>query len=344
MTTTLDMSGDDPSLDGAVSRIMERFAKAEPSPTEDKRENKTDREAFEEREIGEMDVRDDAPESDAEAQQDAEPASDDGYIELLGDEGQEPERIPLSEVAEGYKQYRQMQGDIASAVIKAETEAEAKQAQILQSTLQKYQQTEAIATTAIKMLEAIMPALPSEELLNVNSEYYDPQGYYAAKARYDQALQFGQSIYGQLAAAGQGKQQTLTEADKAAIDRENARLARYIPDWGKDETREAKRSEIITALGAKYGVTADDMDGVVSHKAWRMMADLAATLKSERAAPEVRKAVQEKAVKLVKGKMPPRDSNGSGRFISEDAKALKDTGSEEAAARKWLRSGALKGL
>lgn len=344
MTTTLDMSGDDPTLDGAVSKIMARFATSEAPPAEDERENRTDREAFEEREDGEMDVRDAHEESEPEQQQAAEPEGDDGYIELPGDEGQEPERIPLSEVTEGYKQYRQMQGDIASAVIKAETEAEARQAKILEGSLQKFQQTEALATTALKMLEAIMPALPSEELLNVNSEFYDPQGYYAAKARYDKAVEYGQSIYGQLAAAGQGRQQTLTEADKANIDRENARLARYIPDWGKDDTREAKRSEIITALGAKYGVTAADMDGVVNHKAWRMMADLAATLKTERAAPEVRKAVQEKAVKLVKGKMPARDPSGTGRFISEDRKALKESGSEDAFARMLLRSGALKGL
>ena len=52
--------------------------------------------------------------------------------------------------------------------------------------------------------------------------------------------------------------------------------------------------EMADALKTKYGVSMDDFDGVVSHKAWRMMNDLAKLTATQAKAPRSRNRFRKK--------------------------------------------------
>lgn len=345
-----DLIDDDPDIGAAVQKIMARGAAAlgDGEPIEDTRENRDDREAHERAEDGDMDRRSDDDEPVEAKGTDGEQEQAEGseqFLEIPGEEeGAEPIKVPLTEAAQAVKQLRQMNGDIAAAVVKAETEAQEKSDALIQGIQRTYDAIANEARTAAQLMRQYLPQPPHQALLDRSSEYFDPVSYYEQKAHYDNFVAHYNKVLGTVSQAEQGKASVQTQADKAESDRENARLARFIPEWGDEKTRETKRGEILGVLNAKYGITKDEFGDVTNHKAWRMMNDLAQSLQTQAKAPEVRKAVQEKAAKIVNGKMPARDPNGSGRFVSEDRKQLRESGSEDAAARLFMRSGLTRAL
>lgn len=335
-----ELSGDDPSLDDAVSKIMSRglFVEREPAAAEE-REPITDRDAHEYEEDGDMDVRTEAHE---EAPPESEESKDEQFFELLGEEGQEAEKIPLTEVADIIKQYRQMDGDIATAVIKAESEAYAKQDEVLQAIGNVYSEVATRAQASLQILQAFMPRPPAESLRDQNSPDYDPQTYYAQKSYYEDYVQHMQQVQSNVKEALNGRQNVTSAVDVAEQARENDRMSRYDPRWKAPETRDAAKAEILETLTSKYGLAKEDLETVVSHKAWRMLADLAGTLKTQAKAPEVKKQLQDTTPKLKNGRLENAQRDNKGRFVNEDRARLKQTGSEEDFARMLLRSGALR--
>lgn len=331
---------DDPDVGAAVQRILAKGPEAlgEGAKREDTRENRTDREPHEMQEdadMGEEHAERVEPEAEAAEADQAE----EQYLEIPGDtEDAEPVKIPLSEAAEAVKQIRQLNGDIATAVIRAETEAQTKQDEITGKIVNTYQELQRQAMTAAQMMQAFLPQAPDRNLLQT-----DPQSYYEQKAYYDEFVAYAARIRATVDEALDGEKKALAGANQMMSQRESERLARYIPEWKNDDTRAAKRAEILSVLGPKYGLTEADLNDVVDHRAWRVLADLAGAAKMKTEAPVVRKAVQEKAAKIVNGKMPSREK-GTGRFVSEDRKMLRETGSVDAAARLFMRAGLTKGL
>lgn len=345
---TGDLIDDDADIGAAVQSILARGASAlGDAPRDDARENRDDREAHERADDADMDDRpDDLVETKAE-EGDGKAPSDDGdeqFLEIPGEnDGDDPIRVSTTEAAEAVKQIRQMHGDIATAVTKAETEAQEKADVLVRAQAERYQQLEVSAKAALHLMQQFLPQPPDRQLLDQASQYYNPVAYYEQKAYYDEYVEHANKVRATIAQAQQGQTNVLSEADKLEAERENARLARYIPEWGKPETREAKRAEILTSLQAKYGITKEEFEGVTSHKAWRMMNDLAKLSSVQTKAPEIKKAVQEKAAKITNGKMPARDQ-GSGRFVSEARESLRKTGSVDDAARLFMRNGLTRGL
>lgn len=351
--STGDLMDDDPDIGAAVTKLLARGASAlgDGESIEDERENRTDREAHERAEDGDMTRRASEEEEPVEANgneddpQGAVEGGDEQFLEIPGEEeGAEPIKVPLTEAAQAVKQLRQMNGDIAAAVVKAETEAQEKSDALVRGMTQTYDAIANQARTAAHLMQQFLPQPPNKLLLDRSSEYHDPVLYYEQKAYYDEYVAHYQKVLGTISQAEQGKASVMTQAEKAEADRENARLARFIPEWGDEKTRDAKRDEILGVLNAKYGITKDEFGDVTNHKAWRMMNDLAKSLQTQAKAPEVRKAVQEKAAKIVNGKLPARDPNGTGRFVAESRKQLRETGSEEAAARHFMQSGLTRSL
>lgn len=346
----IDTDIGDPSLDSAVAKIMARGSAAfGDEPQEDKRENRTDRDATEEG--GSTDLEESEAEQRAQPNEDDEDkdgAASDGedaqFIEIPGGEGDEPVRVPVTEAAEAVTKLRQMNGDIATAVIKAETESWAKQDAITERMNEALQVVGQRAQAALHLMQQFLPQPPDRAMLDDRSDAYNPQGYYAQKAYYDDYVAHAQRVQATVAQATSGQRDVMTAAETAEMERENTRLARYVPEWADAKTRETKRGEIIAALSAKYGVTEADMTGVVSHKAWRIMHDLANLVQVQTKAPDIKKAVQEKAPKIVNGRVQPSRDPNSGQFSSSARKELRETGSVDAAARLFMRSGALKGL
>lgn len=350
---------EDASLGAAVEKIMShghaKAALGDPVAREDKRESRADREPHERDLIGELDAEDlneGAEPKEAESDDSEEPSGagaaegDDGqFLEIPGeDEGAEPKRVPLSEAAEAWKKLSQMNGDIATAVIKAETEAQARQDEITTAKLKAFETVRDQAVIALKAMQRYMPQMPSEVMLDRNGQYYDPEGYWVLRNQYDEHVKFVDQLRGTVLQADEGIKGTQGELAQAMTERENARLARYVPAWADEKGREAHKASIVEALGAKYGLTKADIDEIGDHRALRLLTDLAALTKMAKAAPEVRKQIQEKAPKIVNGRAPQSRDPSSGRYINEARKALKESGSEEAAANVFLRSGRLRHL
>lgn len=329
---------DDPELDGAVAKILARGASAlgDGPEREDRRENRDDREPHEMQNGGEIDDRAER-EGEPEEGTGEEPSGEgeEQFLEIPRGEGEEPERVPVTEAMQAVQQLRQLNGDIASAVIKAETEAQVKQDTLTQGILTKYQEVEQKAEAALRLMYAYLPQPPDPALRNT-----DPQTYYYQLAGYDEYVGHMRQVEGTIKQAKDAQAASTKEADDRFAQKENERLARYIPEWGKEETRTAKRAEIESFMESKYGVGKEFLGDVVDHRAWRMLNDLMKLSSVQQKAPEVRKAVQEKAPKIVNGRAPQTRDTQSGRYVSEARKELRETGSEDAFVRMLLRSGA----
>lgn len=336
-----DLIDDDPDISAAVGRILARGPEAlgDAPVREDERENRTDREPQEQEEDGELDAERAVETKGKEGAEQAADTGDDQFLEIPGEsEEAEPVRVPLSEAADAVKQIRQMNGDIATAVTRAETEAYEKQDRITTAIAGVYEKIASEAKAALELMHQFAPQMPDRALMES-----DPHRYVAMKEFYEDYVAHYNKVRSTIGQAETGHASVMTEAEKITAGREQSRLARYIPEAADPKTWAAKKGEITATLQSKYGIEASELDGVVSHKAWRMMNDLANQSKVQTKAPEIRKAVQEKAAKITNGKLPPRET-GTGRFISDDRKALRETGSIDAAARLFMRSGLTKGL
>lgn len=349
MAENQEMAGEDASLDAATARIMgigmanlvqdeSKLDRLEPTSGEvdlNEQDGTTDLDKIERDEALKAETADKGDGEDAGAGE--EPAT---FIELPADEeGKEAERIPLAEAVEAVKAYRQFQGDVATAVTRIEEEAYQKQDAAIQQIQQTFQAVRENARVALAAMDAYLPQKPDPVMLDRNSGYYDPEGYHVAKIHYDQFVAYRSQLQAKLVDAEKGIDVTAQHQNQEFVRREQEKLARFIPEWKDEKAREARKGEILDVLSKRYGVTKEDLDDIVDAKAWRMMNDLANMAKAVQKAPEVRKAVQEKAPKLVQGKLPPRDT-GNGRFVSEARAELKKSGSEDAFANYLLRAGA----
>lgn len=350
-----NMAGDDASIDAAVAAITKKISPADvglaaPKERQDARQNRVDRDPIEmddyhdlndleaaervEREAGKQAQ----PEGDAEGEEGTEAsADDDAFIEIAAaEEGGEPERIPAKEAADAFKQLRQMNGDIASAVIKAEEEAFAKQDQITQSMANTLSQIERHAQAQLQMMKLYAPQVPHPE------DFYTTEEFYKAKLHYDQYNAHYQRVLGQIAEVKQGRQIIGGQEDSEYARREIERTARFIPEFKQAESREAYKASMLEQL-KHYGVTKAELDEITDHKAWRMISDLARLKAAETKAPEVRKQIKEKVAKVTNGRLPEREK-ATGRFIGDARKELRERGDEASLANWLLKSGALKGL
>ena len=363
-----DMAGEDASLDASVAAIAAKLrGSASSEVTQDTRANRTDRDAIEQDDYTDLedleridrDERAKAAEAktkptksaeaqtkgDTEGEEGADAAADEeAYIELpAAEEGGEPERIPAKEAAEAFKQIRQMNGDIAQAVIRAQDEAQQKNEAVHSQLLNEL--SEARRTINLLMRTMPVPQPPHRELLNPQSQYYNPEAYHTAKIAYDDHMAL-------IAEAQRGEQQLIAQQQKAMeraageyVERENERVSRYIPEWKDEKSRDAYRTAMAEKLAKHYGISEAEMNGLpFSHKFIRLAADALKAKETPVKQAEVRKQLQEKVVKVTKGGVMPDRDPGTGRFLSDARKELRETGSEDAFARLLLKSGALKGL
>jgi hypothetical protein len=192
------------------------------------------------------------------------------------------------------------------------------------------------------MMHNYAPPAPDPVLLDENSGYYDPAYYHKSKIQYDNFVAHYNNVAKTLKDAEQGQRLIGGQQDTEHARRETERASRFIPEFKDEKTREERKTFILEHL-KPYGVTKQELDEIVGHREWRMMNDLARLKAAERQAPEVRKQVQEKAPKLVRGRLPEREKT-TGRFTNEARKAHREQGSEESLARLLLSSGALNGL
>lgn len=351
----------DASLDSAVEAIMKKFEPEEGAREErDTRENRADRDVIEQdhstdledAERAEREERAEASEdeakeqkADAEGGEGEESGDEDAFIELPAEEeGGEPTRIPAAEAAEAWKQLRQMEGDIATAVIKAEEEGQAKQDQITQAIGKTFETVRDQAKIALEMMQRYLPQAPPQSMLDRASPDYDPEQYWVMRNYYDEYAAHYQKVQATYKQADDGLTTVGTQQDSEEVRRELDRAARFIPEFKDEKTREARKGEIAEFVGKHYGVTADELKEITSHKAWRMMNDLAKLKADQKKAPEVRKHIKETKPRIVNGRVHQTRDPRSGKFVQESRQRLKNEGSEAAFANHLLKSGALKDI
>ena len=355
----IDAASDDGSLDNAVLAITAKMRGGDESARVDTRENREDADVTEMEESTDLDEAE-RLEREASAQQEAAKIAKDGkapaevegkdadegeadddaqFIELASEEeGGEPVRIPAAEAAEAWKQLRQMNGEIATAVIRAEEEAFTKQDGLTQELARTFETVRNQAKVTAEMLRTFAPREPDPR------NYASTEDYYHAKLGYDEYVAHYRHVVKTIEKAEQGLAVTHGQQDTELTRRETERAARFIPEFKDEKTREAWKSDALAVLNQRYGVSKDDLEGITDHKAWRMIADLVKTAKAEKKAPEVRKQIQETKPKIVNGRVAPDRDPTTGRFLGEARKELRDKGTEDAFARMLMRSGALKGF
>lgn len=351
-----NMAGEDASMDGAIAAIAAKLrGGADVDSQVDTRESREERDPIErqqttdleeserlEREAGGQEDGESQAEAETEVAEKAEDAE--AFIELpAAEEGGEAERIPVNEAVEAVKQLRQLNGDIATAVIKAEEEAYTKQDQITQQIAATFKQVADDARVALQLMQQYMPQAPDPIMLDRNSGYYDPEGYHIAKINYDDYVQRYRATEAKVKQANQGLELTAQHQDREWLARENERTARFIPEFKDEKAREAKKGEILKSL-QRYGITKQDLDDIADHKAWRIMNDLAKYVSAEKKAPEVKKHLTETKPKIVNGRVSQARDPQNGRFMDVARKELKKDGSEGAFAKYLMRTGALKDL
>lgn len=340
--------GNDPSVDAAAAKLLGRFtAQAEGEP-EKKRSEAPAQDQDDDIALPGDDVDVDgykpdealtegADAQETEAEGEEAQRSQEEFFELPGEgEGAEAEMIPRADVIAAVRQMRQLNGDVAGAVIRAEEEAFTKQDQITTALAKTFETVEKQAKLALEMMYAYAPREPDPR------QYNSTEDYYQAKLDYDGWVSHYNKVAATLKQAESGIGATTGQQDTEALRRETERAARYIPEYKTEEGRAAWKANVEKVLGPKYGITRADIDELADHRAVRILDALTKAEATTAEAPATRQAVKESAPKLTaKGNLPPRDKS-NGQFVSEAKKRLQAEGSEAAFANKLLVSGFIR--
>ena len=341
-----ELIGEDASVVAATQKILAlgpaAWGEEAPAQPPKQRENRLDRDPIERETSSDLaEAEKDAAEEQAEQKSDdkapAEAAAAD-FIEIPGEEGAEGEKVPLSEAVEAIRQMRALQGDIASAVNKAEAEYQDKVDQGLSEMARVYDAVIQQARTVIQTMPVPQP--PDRSLIK-----QDPEVYELLLQQYEQQTALYQHAQTQAQAAQAEREKVEAHQMALRVQRENERLGRFIPEWKDEKSRTDLEQRMTNFMKTTYGLDERVLNEVTfDHRLVRAMHELI-TLKSQATkAPDVRKEVQEKAPKITKAATPSQQRAPNGQFVADAARQLKETGSEEAAARLFMSDPRFKSL
>lgn len=215
------------------------------------------------------------------------------YIEIpASQEGEEPRRIKLEEALERYEQFDELQAELENVKsVKLPPVDWDQQAIQHVQTLQRYQD-------AIAQWQAASPVQePSEELLNPNSEYYDPELYYAQMQNARVLQQQHEQANQQRHAALQEQQQRQAELENVQWQRERAKILDFWPELGD----QAVAIQAASDLEAGFGISPAVFDSLRNAGAFKVIKAALAFYNLERQAKGVAKEVKAKP-KLVRSK------------------------------------------
>lgn len=215
------------------------------------------------------------------------------YIEIpASQEGKEPRRIKLEEALERYEQFDELQAELENikSVKPPPVDWDQQAIQHVQ-TMQQYQD-------AIAQWQAANPVqAPSEELLNPNSEYYDPELYYAQMQNARVLQQQHEQANQQRHAALQQQQQRQAELENVQWQRERAKILDFWPELGD----QAVAIQAASDLEAGFGISPAVFDSLRNADAFKVIKAALAFYNLERQSKGVAKEVKAKP-KLVRSK------------------------------------------
>lgn len=261
-----------------------------------------------------------------EAKVDESVDDEDPEFEIPAEEdGKEPVRRKLSQLWEGFERAEKLSKELEEVKTSAQ--------RIPAEYTTQLEETVKTRGDYIKGLEAIarmiQPQRPSLEMLNPNSDKYDPDSYYHLARKFD-----ADTEHLRRARAGIEEENKRQLADtevltKAQSARELEKLKAAWPEFDKDQK---VRQTVVKEMAETYGFTLDEINAISDHRHLLVVRD----------AMELRalKAKQADAVKVVRAK--PKLVKGAARSSTTDSKAaarsnamaeLQATGSMAAAAK-----------
>jgi hypothetical protein len=250
------------SIDAALSKF---FASEEPETTETV-------DAVEEEDLSTEDVDDDEPEDtdgngseeDAEgqdAEDDGEEYDEDQQVTVKIDG--KTQQVTLRELKRGYSGQQYVQQGMQQAA-QARKQAE----EVYSALLQERQQVASMLQQAQAGGIPQPPKEPPKELFTS-----DPIGYMEQKLRFEDDLKQYQSSMGQYQQVIQ--QQTAAEqrAMDAYLKQEQQQLLAVEPELADPDVASKWKDRLLAKAPEIYGYTADEISGVMDHRALRVLAD-----------------------------------------------------------------------
>jgi hypothetical protein len=179
----------------------------------------------------------------------------------------------------------------------------------------------------LQVAQKFIPQPPDPSMLDDRSSGFDPVGYWRLKDDYERKV-------GELTKLQQDSQATQARTteeqkrqQKELRDREAKLLLEAMPELKKPEVYGKFWTEAVDTM-SEYGFSAEELDGAIDHRLYRVYRDLAAYRRARKALPTVKKDVQSKPVLTGKKRMDPKAK--SSREAQVRSEQLRKTGSFEA--------------
>lgn len=265
----------------------------------------------------------DAEDTEIEAKDDAEEsdqADDDGdFVEFDTEDGT-TERVSVSELLEAHQQFKQLGSD--SEQIRSQI-AEAAQAELAPVQEAYNSQVNELAQT-YALLQELMPNVeqPSMEMLNEQSQYYNPQAYRQQLAAYERVNEVMGDARGRITQAQEQHQKLLADQQKQQAQKHWQALVSADKTWA--EGNPAKRlGDLRSHVSSAYGIAPEVVANITEPGFIRMAEDAKAyrAAKSKTIKPKAKTAPR-----LVKGGTARKSANPKDARSRKANDTLRKTG------------------
>ncbi len=244
-----------------------------------------------------VDLKTGKPAEAAKAQEPVTDDEDDPEIEVPSEkEGDQPKRLKLSQLWEGFERAEKLSKELEDVKTSAQRVPAEYASQI--------EETVKTRGDYIKGLEAIgrmiQPQRPSLEMLNPNSDKYDPDSYYQMARKFDADVENLRRVRAGIDEETRRQDAEKDVLTKAATARELEKLKAAWPEFDKDVK---VRETVAKEMAENYGFSFEEINAITDHRQLLVVRD----------AMELRalRAKQADAVKVVRAK--PKLVKGAAR-------------------------------
>jgi hypothetical protein len=253
----------------------------------------------------------------------AAPVEDDeDYIELPPEaEGAEAKRIKLSEALERYNKFDELQGELTKA-----KESQPPPTHYEEAIARAADQAAEYLRGVQQLQQWLQPQMPDTDLVNPNSDKFDPASYHRQLAQAQQVTQ----LRAQLEQEAQRVEAETTSKQRAVLEariaREKVEAMKVWPEL-KDE---AVRTKAVQDFATAYKFTPEEVKAIGDHRIVAVMKDALAYRQGLIAKEAALKVVTAKP-KLVKASARASQSSKAANFASASERLAKSNSIDDAA-------------
>ena len=243
-------------------------------------------------------------------------------------DGQE---IPVTDLVKAYQNMSRNDADVETRKQQLEDAARAfVQEQIAPVAQERRALAEALESV---MRFSPLPPQPDADLLNRESDKYNPDKYHAERAAYEQAVARFQGLQAQAHAQRQKAEAEQAELVRAFHADQYQRLVKDWPEWGDAEKGPEVQDWLLGGMKSHYGFDDATLATVTDHRFYGVARDALRWREQQSKAPKISKKVREASRKApAQGKKPSKASAETKKLSAARAQLAKD-GSLEAAAQ-----------